>query len=236
MAVVIECPSCQRKLRLPAKKLGHPLKCPACSHLFTPPAGPSAPGPAADPLAELAAAVSSAPSTASAPPPVPEAPAAPPETTPTPPTDSPPAVNGTAATSAPPPPVVETTLQPVYAESSWLLDSLFFRKMITPLFIQLLFWGSLLLSVFGGAAGIVLGLFAFSPVKLELVLVGFLLLVPGPVLIRVGCELLLVVFLIYDTLMEIKRNTTPVEKPAEPPPKPEEPGTSVPAQATGKIS
>lgn len=216
MAVVIDCPSCQRKLRLPAKKLGHPLKCPACDHRFTPPAGPPASSPAPDPATAPAAVASPAPPTPSElpPAPTPEAPVAPAESTPTPPTDSPPAVNGTAAAASPSPPV-ETTLQPVYVESSWLLDTLFFRKMITPLFIQLLFWGGLLLSVFGGAAGIVLGLFGANQVELKYVLVGLFLLVPGPVLIRVACELLLVIFYIYDTLMEIKRNTTPVEKPAE---------------------
>jgi hypothetical protein len=110
---------------------------------------------------------------------------------------------------------VETSLQPVYVESSWLMDTLFFRKMITPLFIQFLFWGGVVLSVFGGAAGIVLGVFGYPQVELKPVMAGGVLLLLGPILLRVGCEILLVVFFIYDTLMEIKRNTAPIEKPAE---------------------
>lgn len=210
MAVVIDCPSCQRKLRLPAKKLGQPLKCPACSHLFTPPTGAPATNPAETAPASLLLSIPPEPPPTA----TPEATVSPPEPSPSPPTDSPLASNGTAVAVVPAPPM-ETTLQPVYVESSWLLDTLFFRKMITPLFIQLLFWGGLLISIFGGAAGIVLGLFGSNHVDLTYVSVGMFLLLPGPILIRVGCELLLVIFFIYDTLMEIKRNTTPMVKPAE---------------------
>lgn len=215
MAVVIDCPSCQRKLRLPAKKLGQPLKCPACSHLFTPPAGPVPTTPEA-----VFAALTNPPApnvsepTPEPPPEATTAPSPPPSPSPE---VSPADANGKAPPAAPPP--EEMTLQPVYDEPSWLMDTLFFRKMITPLFIQFLFWGGVVLSVLGGASGIVFGLFGYSQVELKPVMVGLFLILLGPILIRVVCELLLIVFFIYDTLLEIKRNTSPAEKPSEKPAK-----------------
>lgn len=221
MAVVIDCPSCQRKLRLPAKKLGQPLKCPACSHLFTPSAGAAPTAPATSPEAVFAALTNPPAPPASEPPPEPPKETA---TAPSPPSSPPPALetspsdaNGKAPAPAPPP--TEMTLQPVYDEPSWLMDTLFFRKMITPLFIQFLFWGGVVLSILGGASGIVFGLFGYSQVELKPVMVGLFLILLGPITIRVVCELLLIFFFIYDTLLEIKRNTTPVEKPNENPAK-----------------
>jgi len=82
-------------------------------------------------------------------------------------------------------------------------DFLKFRKMITPLIIQILFWvgvaGSVIAALvmmassfgrFGGGAGQFLG--------------GLIFLVVGPVLVRVYTELLILFFRINETLTEIR--------------------------------
>lgn len=82
-------------------------------------------------------------------------------------------------------------------------DFLKFRKMITPLIIQILFWAGVAASVigalvmmgssfgrYGGGAGTFLG--------------GLLFLVLGPVSVRIYCELLMLFFRMNETLTEIK--------------------------------
>ena len=84
-----------------------------------------------------------------------------------------------------------------------LKDFLSFRKMITPVIIQVLFWvgavGTVIaalvtmvssLTRYGSGAG---GFFG-----------GLVMLVIGPVLVRVYCELLILLFRINETLTEIK--------------------------------
>jgi hypothetical protein len=85
-----------------------------------------------------------------------------------------------------------------------LMEYLVFRKMITPLIIQIIFWlgiaavgiGCLVMLIGGlvsGGLAIVAGLFGS--------LIAFVL---GAVTVRVYCELLIVAFRILDTLGEIK--------------------------------
>jgi hypothetical protein len=82
-------------------------------------------------------------------------------------------------------------------------DFLKFRKMITPLIIQVLFWVGVAASVigalvtmamsfgrYGGGAGTFLG--------------GLLMLVLGPIVVRIYCELLILFFQMNETLNEIK--------------------------------
>jgi len=82
-------------------------------------------------------------------------------------------------------------------------DFLNFRKMITPTIIKVLFWigvaacviGALVMMVgsfgrYGGGAGQFLG--------------GLLFLVLGPIGVRIYCELLILLFRMNDTLIEIK--------------------------------
>lgn len=89
-------------------------------------------------------------------------------------------------------------------------DFLAFRKMITPFVVQLIFW----LGVLGCVSTAVLilsgssSLAAASPVSPKIV--ALLLLVVGPLLIRFYCELLIVLFRMYDSLRVIERNTTKV--------------------------
>ena len=82
-------------------------------------------------------------------------------------------------------------------------DFIKFRKMITPAIIQVLFWVGAVVSVltglvtmgtsfgrYGGGAAAFLG--------------GLLIIILGPVVVRIYCELLILFFRMNETLTEIK--------------------------------
>ncbi len=76
-----------------------------------------------------------------------------------------------------------------------------FRKMVTPVIIQILFWVGVIACVITGIILIGMG------IKLpgdQLVLKGILLIIFGPLAVRVYCEILIVFFRINETLTEIK--------------------------------
>src|SRR5690625_7831054 len=82
-------------------------------------------------------------------------------------------------------------------------DYLKFRKMITPLIIQILFWIGVVVSVlmglfmlFGGIASKYGGGGMFFS--------GLLWIVLGPILTSIYCEILIVIFSINDTLIYIR--------------------------------
>jgi hypothetical protein len=87
-----------------------------------------------------------------------------------------------------------------------------FRRMVTPVIIQILFW-------IGVAGSVLVGLVALGndePVA------GLLLIVLGPLFVRIYCELLIVIFRIHDSLRAVERNTAPASTyetlpPAVPP-------------------
>ncbi len=70
-----------------------------------------------------------------------------------------------------------------------------FDKMITPSFIKIIFWLGAGLSVLSGLAMLTQGGFA--------VIMGLGTIVLGPIVTRIYCELLIVIFKIYDNLVEI---------------------------------
>ena len=74
-----------------------------------------------------------------------------------------------------------------------------FKKMLTPVIIQILFWLGSILSVLVG-----LGLLIFGLEDEKLL--GLILILLGPIVVRIYCELLIVVFTINDTLTEIHRS------------------------------
>ena len=82
-------------------------------------------------------------------------------------------------------------------------DYLTFRKMITPIIIQILFW-------IGAVGSVLWALFIiFSGVTTSygggrLVLTGLIMLFLGPIIVRIFCELLVSIFRINETLTEIK--------------------------------
>jgi hypothetical protein len=87
-------------------------------------------------------------------------------------------------------------------------DFLAFRKMITPIVVQILFWLGVIgcvgvaLTILGGSSSLA----AASPVDPKLV--ALVVLVAGPLLIRFYCELLIVLFRMYDSLRVIEQNST----------------------------
>ncbi len=82
-------------------------------------------------------------------------------------------------------------------------EYLSFRKMITPLVIQVIFWLGVSACVVLGLVSIVSGASARYGGGSE-VLTGILVLILGPVFVRIWCEVLIVVFRILDTLTEIR--------------------------------
>lgn len=75
------------------------------------------------------------------------------------------------------------------------MDSfLTFRKMITPVIIQIIF-------ILGVLATIIVGLVALMRGEILSAIVSILI---GPIFVRVYCELLIVIFSINDRLAEIK--------------------------------
>ena len=84
-------------------------------------------------------------------------------------------------------------------------DFLKFRKMITPVIIQILFWIGVAGSVLGGLIVIATS-FGSSGSGAAGFLAGLLMLVLGPVFVRVYCEILILLFKINESLVDIKDN------------------------------
>lgn len=74
-------------------------------------------------------------------------------------------------------------------------DFLTFRRMITPMLIQIVFW-------VGFLATVIAGLVAIGNDEPGM---GILLIVVGPLAIRIYCELLILFFRMNETLTDIKR-------------------------------
>lgn len=82
-------------------------------------------------------------------------------------------------------------------------DFIKFRKMITPVIIQVLFWVGVAGTVI--AALVVMAMsFGSSGGGAGQFLGGLLMLVLGPVVVRIYCELLILFFRMNETLTEIK--------------------------------
>jgi hypothetical protein len=79
-------------------------------------------------------------------------------------------------------------------------DFVTFQRMITPAIIQVLFWIGVVGSIVGGITTIATGGGAG-------VAGGIVMLILGPIWVRVLCEVLIVVFRINENLTDIKHNT-----------------------------
>ena len=73
-------------------------------------------------------------------------------------------------------------------------DFLSFRKMITPVIIQVIFWLGVVGSVLVGLGAVLGGRGLY----------GLGLIVIGPIVVRIECELLILLFRMHDALQEIK--------------------------------
>jgi len=77
-------------------------------------------------------------------------------------------------------------------------DILAFRKMITPLVIEIVFWILVVLTVIGGLVTL------FSGHGISSVVTGLLTIFLGPLALRIWCEIIIVLFRIYDVLRDIR--------------------------------
>ena len=84
-------------------------------------------------------------------------------------------------------------------------DFLASRRMITPVIIQVVFWVGAALCVVAGLIGIVRGVTESYGGTWDF-LTGLALLLLGPLMTRVYCELLILVFRIDETLSDIRRS------------------------------
>lgn len=79
-----------------------------------------------------------------------------------------------------------------------------FDKMFTPLLIKIFYWISTVATLFASFAIIIGGVFGHSYNSGYLVLFGILLMILGPIFIRITCELIIVIFKIHESLVDIK--------------------------------
>jgi hypothetical protein len=79
-------------------------------------------------------------------------------------------------------------------------EFLSFRKMLTPMLVQVLFWVGVGLSVIAGIASLFSG-------SAEGAVVGLVTIIVGPIAVRVWCEVVIVLFRINDRLGAIEGNT-----------------------------
>ena len=78
-----------------------------------------------------------------------------------------------------------------------------FEKMVTPIIIQIIFWLGFLGSIVAGFFMIGFGIISSSGSFFN-VLIGILSLFLGPIIIRIYCEMLIVVFKMQQSLMSIR--------------------------------
>lgn len=88
-------------------------------------------------------------------------------------------------------------------------DFLSFRKMITPIVIQVIFWLSIIVCEIGGLLSIFQGL---QRKQMEMALAGALAMAIGPLAVRIYCEMLILFFRINDTLTEIHKTLSRQEQ------------------------
>ena len=82
-------------------------------------------------------------------------------------------------------------------------DFFSFRRMITPVIIQVLFWIGVIVIVGFSLTILITGDEAWTRV------LGVVYLILGPIMWRVWCEIMILMFRISETLTDIRNNTKP---------------------------
>jgi len=90
-----------------------------------------------------------------------------------------------------------------FFKSEKVVDFINFKKMITPVIIQILFWVGAVLSVLGGLITMATSFGRYGGGGFQF-LGGLLVVVLGTVVVRIYCELLIILFRMNETLTEIK--------------------------------
>ena len=86
-------------------------------------------------------------------------------------------------------------------DESQLKDFLTFRRMITPIIIQIVFWALAVIVFFAGLVSLIWGDDLFVRVG------GFVAMILGPLFVRVYAEILIIIFRINETLIEIRNQS-----------------------------
>lgn len=86
-----------------------------------------------------------------------------------------------------------------------LYDFISFDKMITPTIIKILFWIGVVISVIIGLGAIISGCTAAYGGGAQ-VLGGIVVLIVGPITARVYCEILIVLFKMHQSLIDIRKS------------------------------
>lgn len=95
-------------------------------------------------------------------------------------------------------------LKPRGQESSFG-DFLAFRVLVGPSILQLVFWIGVTACIIGSLIGVYVSVQSIDATTVLLGLLGSIgLLVLGPMLVRLGCEVLTVTYRIFDTLRDIR--------------------------------
>src|SRR5690625_2999096 len=113
-----------------------------------------------------------------------------------------------------------------------------FERMITPIFIQIVFWIGFFVIILGGLGTAIFGIFTETG-KIMMILSGLATMVIGPIVLRVYCEILIVIFKMQGALIDIReelRDTnrsvppapTPTPSPSQPAPTPSRQAPSQP--------
>ena len=82
-----------------------------------------------------------------------------------------------------------------------VVDFLAFRRMITPILIQIVYWIATVGVIIAGLIGLIVGDDAAGR------LFGLATLIVGPLMVRIYAEIFLVIFRMNETLTDIKNNT-----------------------------
>jgi len=89
-----------------------------------------------------------------------------------------------------------------------MLDFLAFRRMMTPVLIQFLFWLSVIVLVVGGVISAIYGGMNIDNENGVAALVsGIAAIIIGPFISRIYCEFLMLFFRMNETLTDIMHNT-----------------------------
>ncbi len=81
-------------------------------------------------------------------------------------------------------------------------DYISFKRMITPIIIQIVFWVAVAVVIIAGVITIVQG---------DQPLLGLALIIFGPIVVRIYAELLMLMFRINDTLTEVSNTLRQIE-------------------------
>ena len=77
-----------------------------------------------------------------------------------------------------------------------------FDKMITPIFIKIAFWIGVVFSLIAGVGSLISGMVASNFGFMQIML-GLLIILVGPIVVRVYCELLIVLFKMHESMQKM---------------------------------